>query len=43
MDDFTEYPVSDKMFEKARRLPNKLKCLLDKFILNEYRKETRVI
>lgn len=39
-DDFTEYPASDRMFEKARRLPNKLKYLLNKLILNEYKKKT---
>lgn len=37
--DFKEYPESDKMFDKARKLPETLKYLLDKLILNQYRKE----
>lgn len=38
-EDFSEYPASDNMFEKARVLPGKLKYLLEKLILNQFRKE----
>ena len=38
-DKFTEYPASDSMFKKARKLPKNLEYLLQKIILNQYRKE----
>lgn len=37
--DNNEYPASDSMFDKAKNIPHKLKYLLEKLILNQYRKE----